>query len=69
MGLIRAVNPGAEPFSAIDRRIRPVEYSPALRLDNAAARATKFMTDADTAPASGLPRWEKNVRNGDLPDL
>ena len=40
---IRDVNFGALPFIDIDRRIRPVEYSPAFRLENAAVRTTTFM--------------------------
>src|SRR5258708_36099506 len=37
---IRAVNFGALPFIAIDHRIRPVEYKPALRLENSAVITT-----------------------------
>src|SRR5262249_26721897 len=37
------VNFGALPFIAIDRRIRPVEYRPAFRLENAAVNTTTFM--------------------------
>lgn len=48
---ILSVNRGAEPLTAIDRRMRPVEYSPALRLESAAVSTTKFMTDAEMAPA------------------
>ena len=62
---IRAVNFGALPFIAIDRRIRPVEYNPALRLENAAVSTTMFMT----VPAPSTPILEKNVTNGLSPAL
>ena len=57
---ITAVNFGALPFIAIDRRIRPVEYNPALRLENAAVSTTMFIT----VPAPSTPILEKNVTNG-----
>src|SRR3990170_5040584 len=62
---IRAVNLGALPFIAIDRRMRPVEYSPAFRLENAAVRTTMFMM----SPAPANPILEKNVTNGLSPPL
>ena len=62
---IRAVNFGALPFIAIDRRIRPVEYNPALRLENAAVSTTTFMT----VPAPSIPIFPKNVTNGLSPAL
>ena len=40
---IGSVNFGPLPLIAIDRRIRPVEYSPAFRLDSAAVRTTRFI--------------------------
>lgn len=36
-----------------------------MRLDIAAVSTTKFMIDADTAPACGEPMCEKNVTKGD----
>src|SRR3954452_8815289 len=63
--VIFAVKAGALPFIAIDRRMRPVEYSPALRLDSAAVSTTKFMM----SPAAGTPMLEKNVTNGLVPAL
>ena len=62
---ILAVNPGALPFIAIDRRIRPVEHNPAFRLENAAVNTTTFMT----VPAPSTPILEKNVTNGLSPAL
>jgi hypothetical protein len=62
---ISEVNLGALPFIAIDRRMRPVEYSPALRLENAAVNTTMFMI----VPAPSTPILEKNVTNGLSPDL
>ena len=62
---ILAVNLGALPFIDIDRRMRPVEYNPALRLDSAAVSTTKFMM----SPAAGTPMLEKNVTNGLVPCL
>src|SRR3954466_13429810 len=62
---ITAVNFGALPFIAIDRRIRPVEYNPALRLENHAGSPTMFMI----VPAPSNPIREKNVTNGLSPDL
>src|SRR5215471_2974249 len=62
---IRAVNFGALPFIAIDRRIRPVEYNPALRLENAAVSTTTFMT----VHAPSTTNLEKNVTNGLSPAL
>ena len=56
---------GALPFIDIDRRMRPVEYRPALRLDNAAVSTTKFMM----SPAAGTPMLEKSVTNGLVPCL
>lgn len=38
------MNFGALPFIDMDRRMRPVEYSPALRLENAAVNTTMFIT-------------------------
>src|SRR4051794_27821464 len=61
--VILAVNFGALPFKDVDRRMRPVEYMPALRLDNAAVNTTKFMM----SPAAGTPMLEKNVTNGLVP--
>ena len=63
--VIFAVNFGALPFIDIDRRMRPVEYSPALRLDSAAVSTTKFMM----SPAAGTPMVAKNVTNGLVPCL
>jgi hypothetical protein len=63
--VILAVNAGALPFIAIDRRMRPVEYSPALRLDSAAVSTTKFMM----SPAAGTPIDAKKVTNGLVPCL
>lgn len=57
---IGAVNLGPLPLIAIDRRIRPVEYSPALRLDSAAVSTTRFIT----LPAASIPILEKKVTNG-----
>src|ERR1700761_7872230 len=57
---IRAVNFGPLPLTDIDRRIRPVEYSPAFRLENAAVSTTTFIRD----PAPVRPTFEKNVTNG-----
>jgi hypothetical protein len=44
----------------MDRRMRPVEYSPALRLENAAVNTTMFIT----VPAPSIPILLKNVTNG-----
>src|ERR1700687_3923551 len=63
--VIFAVNCGALPFIAIDRRMRPVEYRPALRLGRAAVGTTKFMM----SPGAGTPMLEKNVTNGLVPCL
>src|ERR1700687_101412 len=63
--VIFAVNCGALPFIAIDRKMRPVEYRPALRLDRAAVSTTKFMM----SPAAGTPMLEKKVTNGLVPCL
>ncbi len=57
---IGAVNFGPLPLSAIDRRMRPVEYSPAFRLESAAVRTTRFIT----LPAPLKPILEKKVTNG-----
>src|ERR1700692_1866425 len=57
---ISPVNFGPLPFTDIDRRIRPVEYSPAFRLENAAVRTTTFIM----VPAPLTPILEKNVTNG-----
>jgi hypothetical protein len=58
------------PFGAVSSgRGLLVEYKPALRLESAAVRTTKFMIDAAVIPTWGLPRWEKNVTNGDSPAL
>src|ERR1700743_2891233 len=62
---IRAVNFGPLPFTDIDRRIRPVEYSPAFRLENAAGRTTTFIS----GPAPLKPSGEKKVTNGLSPFL
>ena len=53
---IIAVNFGALPFIAIDRRMRPVEYSPALRLENAAVSTTMFMIVARAVDADAWRR-------------
>ena len=55
--VIRAVNCGALPFIAIERRMRPVEYSPEFRLDSAAVRTTRFITP----PTAGIPRLDSTV--------
>src|SRR3978361_1621756 len=57
---IRDVNLGALPLMDMDRRIRPVEYRPALRLEKAAVSTTPFMI----GPAPDTPILEKNVTNG-----
>ncbi|SKY69871.1 Uncharacterised protein [Mycobacteroides abscessus subsp. abscessus] len=57
---ILPVNDGAVPLSAMERRVRPVEYRPALRLDIAAVSTTRFMIP----PAAGTPIFEKKVTNG-----
>src|SRR5690242_13350563 len=62
---ITDVNFGALPFIAIDRRMRPVEYRPALRLENAAVSTTMFMI----VPAPSMPILLKNVTNGLSPAL
>jgi hypothetical protein len=67
--LILAAKAGAERFTAMERKILPVEYKPALRLESAAVRTTKFMMEAAVIPAWGLPKCEKNVTNGDSPAL
>ena len=54
------MNFGALPFIAIERRIRPVEYNPALRLEKAAVMTTRFII----VPPPWMPTWEKNVTNG-----
>ncbi|CNJ40338.1 Uncharacterised protein [Mycobacterium tuberculosis] len=59
------VNFGPLPFIAIDRRIRPVEYSPAFRLDSAAVRTTRFIR----LPAPWNPTLAKKVTNGLTPAL
>ena len=59
------VNFGPLPLIAIDRRIRPVEYSPAFRLDSAAVSTTRFIR----LPAPAKPALEKNVTNGLTPAL
>jgi hypothetical protein len=59
------VNCGALPFIDIERRMRPVEYRPAFRLDSAAVSTTKFMM----SPPTGTPMLEKNVTNGLVPCL
>ncbi|SKW72133.1 Uncharacterised protein [Mycobacteroides abscessus subsp. massiliense] len=56
---------GALPFIARDRRIRPVLYRPAFRLDSAAVSTTKFMA----SPAYGTPIREKKVTKGLSPAL
>ena len=62
---ISPVNFGPLPFTDIDRRIRPVEYSPAFRLENAAVRTTRFISE----PAPLKPILEKKVTNGLSPCL
>lgn len=57
---IRPVNLGAEPASAMDCRMRPVEYSPEFRLESAAVSATRFITPA----APGMPSLSMTVTNG-----
>ncbi|SKU92476.1 Uncharacterised protein [Mycobacteroides abscessus subsp. abscessus] len=49
----------------IDRKMRPVLYRPAFRLDSAAVSTTKFMT----SPAWGTPTLAKKVTNGLSPAL
>ena len=58
---MRAANFGPEPATASERRVRPVEYSPAFRDDSAAVSTTTWIT----SPACGMPMPEKNVTNGD----
>ena len=57
---IRPVNLGAEPDSAMERRMRPVEYSPEFRLDRAAVSTTRFITPA----VPGTPSFSMTVTNG-----
>ena len=57
------VNFGALPFIAIERRMRPVEYRPALRDESAAVSTTKFMMDADLCGA--LHAYIKGVQVDD----
>ncbi len=54
------MNFGALPFIDIDRRMRPVEYNPALRLENAAVITTMFII----VPPPSMPILLKNVTNG-----
>jgi hypothetical protein len=54
------VNFGALPFIDMERRMRPVEYSPALRLEKAAVRTTMFIT----VPAPSMPILLKKVTKG-----
>ncbi len=53
------VNPPL-PLIAIDRRIRPVEYSPALRLDSAGGEHD----EVHHCLAASIPILEKKVTNG-----
>ena len=56
----RPVNFGPLPLIAIDRRMRPVEYSPAFRLDSAAVRTTRFITlPAPLRPDFGEERHKR----------
>lgn len=57
---IRAAKRGAAPATAIDRKVRPVAYRPAFRLDIAAVSTTRFMT----SPACGIPIELITVTNG-----
>ncbi len=59
----RPANEGAEPVCAMECRMRPVEYRPALSEDSAAVSTTRF-TNASTP---STPTWEKNVTNGLTP--
>jgi hypothetical protein len=63
--VILAVNFGTLPLMDIDRRMWPVEYGPASRLDNVAVNTTKCMM----SPAADTPMLEKNVTNGPVPGL
>src|SRR5258708_38766670 len=62
---IRPVNSGPLPFTDIDRKIRPVEYSPAFRLENPAGRTTTFIN----RPAPLKPILEEKGTNGLSPGL
>lgn len=57
---IRVAKPGALPLEAIECMMRPVEYSPAFRLDRAAVSTTTFIT----SPAPWKPIVEKKVTKG-----
>ncbi len=57
---IFAVNRGAEPAIAMERRMRPVEYRPEFRDDMAAVRTTRFMT----SPAPWTPIFDRTVTKG-----
>ncbi len=57
---MRAVNFGAEPAMAIERRMRPVEYRPEFSEDIAAVSTTRFIT----SPAAGTPIFDRTVTNG-----
>ncbi|CFR82817.1 Uncharacterised protein [Mycobacterium tuberculosis] len=59
------MNLGALPLIAIECMTRPVEYSPAFRLDSAAVSTTMFIK----SPAPWKPILEKNVTNGLSPAL
>ncbi len=61
--LIRAVNCGAEPLIAMERRMRPVEYRPEFRDDIAAVSTTRFITP----PAAGTPMLDSTVTKGVSP--
>ena len=61
----RLVNFGPLPFIAIERRMRPVEYSPAFRLDSAAVSTTS----SSGCPPPARRAWEKKVTNGLSPAL
>ena len=50
---------------AIERRMRPVEYRPALRLEKAAVITTRFII----VPAPWTPILPKNVTKGLSPAL
>src|SRR5690242_16493035 len=60
---ILPANLGAEPARAIEWRIRPVEYRPALSDDSAAVSTTMFMI----ASTPVQPIDPKNVTNGLTP--
>lgn len=57
------MNFGAEPPIDMERKIRPVQYNPELRLESAAVSTTIFMI----LPMYGTPSLEKKVTNGLCP--